>query len=277
MVDRVLSLPEGTKIQVLAPVVRGRKGEHQQEFDAARRSGFVRVRADGIPYDLSEPIKLEKNKKHNIEIVVDRLVVAPSIRSRLAGSLEAAFALTGSLALVDVVDGEEILLSQSFACPEHDFSIDELAPRMFSFNNPFGACETCTGLGTFMKVDPDLVVPNKNLSIRQSTIRASGWYYAEGGIAQMYFGDSPSGTAFRLMYRFATCRSARRIFFFTATTGRPSRCAASRPASRARTAQASRASSTTLSGVFAKPAASGLRKKCRRMSSVVCPTATASG
>ena len=187
MVDRVLALPERTKIQVMAPVVRGRKGEHQKEFDSARRSGYVRVRVDGNLYDLSEAIKLEKNKKHTIEIVVDRLVVSPSIRSRLAGSIETALALTGSLVLIDVVGGEELLFSQSYSCPDHDISIEELTPRMFSFNNPYGACETCTGLGTFMKVDPDLVVPNKKLSIRQGAIKASGWYYAEGGIAQMYY------------------------------------------------------------------------------------------
>ncbi|MEG1774823.1 MAG: excinuclease ABC subunit UvrA, partial [Oscillospiraceae bacterium] len=187
MVDRVLALPAGTKIQVMAPVVRGRKGEHQQEFEAARRAGFVRVRADGNLYDLSEQIKLEKNKKHTIEIIVDRLIVSPSIRSRLAGSLETALNLTGSLALIDVIDGEEMLFSQSYSCPDHDISIEELAPRMFSFNNPYGACEKCTGLGTFMKVDPELVVPNRNLSVRQGAIKASGWYFAEGGIAQMYY------------------------------------------------------------------------------------------
>lgn len=188
MVDRVLALEEGTKIQVLAPVIRGRKGEHAKEFDAARRSGFVRVRVDGIIYDLSEQIKLEKNKKHNIEIVVDRLAVRPDIKSRLADSIETALSLTGGLAIVDVIDGEEMLFSQNYSCPEHEISIDELAPRMFSFNNPIGACEKCTGLGTFLKVDPDLIIPNKSLSIREGAIRASGWYYGDGGtIAQMYY------------------------------------------------------------------------------------------
>ncbi len=187
MVDRVLALPEGTRIQVMAPVVRQRKGEHQKEFDTARRSGYVRVRADGNMYELTEEIKLEKNKKHNIEVVIDRLVVKPDIRSRLADSIETAISLTGNLALVDVIGGEEMLFSQSYSCPEHDISIDELAPRMFSFNNPMGACEKCTGLGTFLRVDPDLVLPNRKLSIREGAIRASGWYYAEGGIAQMYF------------------------------------------------------------------------------------------
>lgn len=187
MVDKVLALPEGTRIQVMAPVVRQRKGEHQKEFDAARRSGYVRVRVDGNMYELTEDIQLEKNKKHTIEVVIDRLVVKPDIRSRLADSIETAIALTGNLVLIDVVDGEEMLFSQSYSCPDHDISIDELAPRMFSFNNPMGACEKCTGLGTFMRVDPNMVIPNRKLSIREGAIRASGWYYAEGGIAQMYF------------------------------------------------------------------------------------------
>lgn len=187
MVDRVLSLPEKTKIQILAPVVRNRKGTQQQELDSARRSGFVRARVDGNMYELSEEITLEKNKRHTVEIVVDRLVVSASIRSRLAESIETALGLTGSLVLVNVLDGEDILFSQSYSCPEHGVSIEELEPRMFSFNNPLGACEKCTGLGTFMRIDPDLVVPNKRLSIAQGAIKASGWYFVEGGIAQMYY------------------------------------------------------------------------------------------
>ena len=188
IVDRVLSMEKGTKVQIMAPVVRGRKGEHQKELDAARRSGFVRVRVDGNLYDLSEEIKLEKNNKHNIEVVVDRLVIAPEIRSRLADSIESATALTNGTVIVNVLGGDDLLFSQNYACPEHDISVDELTPRMFSFNNPFGACETCTGLGVFLKVDPDLIIPNKKLSIRDGAIRASGWSNAEGGtIAQMYY------------------------------------------------------------------------------------------
>ena len=188
IMDRVLSMENGTKVQIMAPVVRGRKGEHQKELDAARRSGFVRVRVDGNLYDLSEEIKLEKNNKHNIEVVVDRLVIAPEIRSRLADSIETATALTNGTVIVNVLGGEDLLFSQNYACPEHDISVDELTPRMFSFNNPFGACETCTGLGVFLKVDPDLIIPNKKLSIRDGAIRASGWSNAEGGtIAQMYY------------------------------------------------------------------------------------------
>ncbi len=187
MVDRVLELPEGTRVQVLAPVVRQRKGEHAKEFEAARRSGYVRVRVDGHLYDLTEEIKLEKNKKHTIEIVVDRLIVRPDIHSRLADSLETALELTGSIAIVNVVDGEDITFSQQYACVDHGVSIEELSPRMFSFNNPAGACPKCTGLGTYMKIDPDLVIPNKELSIREGAIKASGWYFSEGGMAQMYY------------------------------------------------------------------------------------------
>ncbi|MCL2602521.1 MAG: excinuclease ABC subunit UvrA [Treponema sp.] len=187
MVDQVMSLPEGAKIQLLAPVVRGRKGQHIKEFDAARRSGYARVRVNGSIYDLSEEITLDKNKKHTVEIVVDRLVVKEDIRSRLSDSLETALAVAGGLVTVNVLDGEDMLFSQNYACPEHGVSIEDLAPRMFSFNNPFGACPKCTGLGVYLKVDPALIIPNKNLTIKEGAIRASGWYYAEGGIAQMYF------------------------------------------------------------------------------------------
>ena len=187
MVDKIMELPQRTKIQILAPIVRGKKGTHQKEFERAKKSGYVRVRVDGNLYELSEEIALEKNKKHNIEVVVDRLVVREDIQSRLTDSLETAIDLTGGLVLVDVIDGEEMLFSQNYACPEHNISIEELNQRMFSFNNPFGACEKCTGLGTFMSIDPDLVIPDKDKSIREGAIRASGWYYAEGGIAQMYY------------------------------------------------------------------------------------------
>ena len=187
MVDAILKLPEGTRFQVLAPVVRGRKGTHVKEFDAAARSGFARVRVDGNLYDLDEEIKLEKNIKHTIEIVVDRLVINEDVRSRLADSLETALGLTGSIVTIDVIGGEEMTFSQNYACPDHGVSVEELTPRMFSFNNPFGACETCTGLGTFMRVDPELILPNKNLSIRQGAIKASGWYYAPGSISEMYY------------------------------------------------------------------------------------------
>ena len=187
IIDQIMALPEGTRIQVMAPVVRGRKGEHAKVLEDARRSGYVRARVDGNLYELDEEIKLEKNYKHTIEIVVDRLSVKPEIRSRLADSIETCCAMTGGLVVVDVVGGEEMLFSQNYACPEHGVSIDELSPRMFSFNNPFGACETCTGLGTFMKVDPARVIPDPHKSIRESAIKASGWYYAEGSISEMYY------------------------------------------------------------------------------------------
>ena len=187
IVDQVLALPERTRIQILAPVVRARKGEHVKEFEAARKSGFVRVRADGQIYDLSEEIRLEKNKKHSIEIVVDRLVVAPSIRSRLADSIETASSLSGGLILVNRVDtGEDVLFSQNYACPEHGVSVEELTPRMFSFNNPYGACPKCTGLGVFMKIDPEKILPNKRLSIHQGGLKASGWAMEGSTIAAMY-------------------------------------------------------------------------------------------
>lgn len=188
IVDKVMSLEEGTRIQVLAPVVRGRKGEHIKEFETARHSGFVRVRVDGNLYDLSEEIKLEKNKKHSIEIVVDRLVIKEEIKSRLTDSLETAVGLSGGIAIIDVIGGKEMLFSQNYSCPDHGISMEELTPRMFSFNNPFGACKKCTGLGTFLRVDPDLIIPDKNLSIRGGAIKASGWSNTDSGtIAQMYF------------------------------------------------------------------------------------------
>ena len=187
IVDKVMSLEQNTKIQILSPIVKARKGEHVKELDSVRKSGFVRVRVDGIIYDLSEEIKLEKNKKHSIEVVVDRLVIKDSIRSRLADSIETSSTLSGGLTIISIVDGEDILFSQNYACPEHGISIDELTPRMFSFNSPFGACKKCTGLGVFMKVDPNLILPNKELSIRQGAIKGSGWAMEGSTIATMYF------------------------------------------------------------------------------------------
>ncbi len=187
IVDKIMELPEKTKFQVLAPVVRGRKGEHKKEFDSARKSGFARVRVDGITYDLSEKIALEKNIKHSIEIIVDRLVIKDGVRSRLAESIETAGALTGGLIYIDVIDGEELHFSQSYSCPEHGVSVDELVPRMFSFNNPFGACPECTGIGSYRRIDPNLILPNPDLSIKDGAIKGYGWTYNEGTIAAMYF------------------------------------------------------------------------------------------
>lgn len=193
IVDRVMELPEKTKFQVLAPIVRGRKGEYKKEFENARKSGYARVRVDGITYDLSEKITLEKNIKHNIEIIVDRLVIKDGIKSRLSESIETAGELTGGLVYIDIIDGKaeaapnELHFSQSYACPEHGVSVEELVPRMFSFNNPFGACPECTGIGSYMRIDPALVLPNTSLSIKDGAVKAYGWRYSEGTIAAMYF------------------------------------------------------------------------------------------
>ena len=188
MTDTIMSLPKGTRLQLLAPIVRNRKGQYTKELESALKSGFVRVRIDGIMYELSEEIKLDKNKKHNIEIVVDRIVIKEGIESRITDSLETIFRLTGGIALVDVIGGEEMLLSQNYACPEHNISIGEIEPVMFSFNNPVGACPKCTGLGMFKKIDPELIVPNKELSIRKGAINAMGWNSLdENSIAIMYY------------------------------------------------------------------------------------------
>ena len=175
MVDHIMGLPEKTKIQLLAPVVRGRKGEHAKVLDHARRSGYVRIRIDGNMYELSEEIKLEKNIKHNIDIVVDRLVVKAGIEKRLADSIETVMELSDGLMTVDVIDGQPITFSQSFSCPDCGISIDEVEPRSFSFNNPFGACPDCFGLGYKMEFDEDLMIPDKSLSINQGAITVLGW------------------------------------------------------------------------------------------------------
>ena len=189
IVDQIMALPEGTRIQILAPVVRARKGEHVKILEDAKKSGYVRARIDGILYELSEEIRLEKNKKHNIEIVVDRLVIKPDITRRLTDSAETALALAGGLMLVDLVgEDRQISFSQNYACESCGISIEELAPRLFSFNNPYGACPTCTGLGVQLLVDPQLIIPNPNLSIMDGGICASGWGNVKGdSISRMYF------------------------------------------------------------------------------------------
>ncbi len=187
IVDKIMSYEEGTKIQIMSPVVRGRKGEHAKVLESAKKSGYVRVRVDGIVYDLSEKIPIEKNKKHNIEVVIDRLVIKPEITSRLTDSIETASKLSGGIIMVNFVGGEDIIFSQKYACPEHGVSIDDLTPRMFSFNNPFGACPKCTGLGVFLKIDEAKIIPDENKSIRQGAIKGSGWALEGSSIAQMYF------------------------------------------------------------------------------------------
>ena len=189
IIEALMALGEGTRVQIMAPVIRGRKGEYAKIFDDARRSGYVRVRVDGSMYDLSEEITLEKNIKHNIEVVVDRLIIRSDVVHRLTDSCETAAALSGGLVLVSVLQEErEILFSQNYACEDCGISIEELSPRMFSFNNPFGACPTCTGLGSQLKVDPTLVIPNPALSLLDGAICASGWSNIRGdGISRMYF------------------------------------------------------------------------------------------
>ena len=187
IVDKLLELPERTKIQVLAPIARGKKGEFVKEINDIRKQGFVRCRIDGEIVDLQDEIKLSKTKKHNIEVVVDRLVIKDGIQSRLTDSVETATKIGNGLLIIDIIGEKEELFSLNYACPEHGVSIEEMSPRMFSFNNPFGACKKCDGLGTFKEIDPDLIIPDKKMSINQGAIKASGWNVAEGSsIARMY-------------------------------------------------------------------------------------------
>lgn len=189
IVDQISELPEGTKIQVLAPVIRGKKGEHTKIFEDAKKSGYVRVRVDGIMHEVAEEIKLEKTKKHNIELVIDRLIVRSDIKSRLSGSLETAMQQTGGLIIIELTEkGEELVFSQDYACHDCGISIEELTPRMFSFNNPYGACPSCMGLGFQMKIDEDLVIPDKSKSLNEGAVSASGWNSSsEDGMSAMYF------------------------------------------------------------------------------------------
>ena len=189
IIDQILELPEGTRVQILSPVVRARKGEYQKVFEDARKSGYVRVRVDGSLYELTEEIRLEKNKKHNIEIVVDRLVIRPDVRQRLTDSVETASNLAGGIVIANILQEErDLLFSQNYACEDCGVSIEELAPRMFSFNNPYGACPACTGLGSQLKVDPALIIPDEDKAILDGAIQASGWNSIRGdGISRMYF------------------------------------------------------------------------------------------
>ena len=200
IIDQIMALPEGTRIQVMAPVIRGKKGEHAKVLESARKSGYVRCRIDGLPYELTEEITLEKNKKHNIEIVVDRLVIRPDITRRLTDSVETAASLTGGLILVNLVrEEQDLTFSQNYACEDCGISIEELAPRMFSFNSPFGACPTCTGLGSQMKADPQLVIPNPSLSILDGAIAVSGWQNVKSdSISRMYFDALAKKYGFKL-------------------------------------------------------------------------------
>ena len=222
IVDQVLALDEGTRVQILAPVIRGKKGEHLKIFDDARRSGYVRVRVDGILYDLGEDeIKPEKNKKHNIEVVVDRLVIRPDITQRLTDSIETASALSGGMVVVNLVrEEQDLLFSQNYACEDCGISIEELEPRLFSFNNPYGACAKCSGLGYQMEMDPALIVPDESLSILDGAITASGWNNIRGdGISRMYFDALAKKYRFNLRTPFGELSKEIKDIIFYGTKG----------------------------------------------------------
>ena len=217
IVDQIRELPEATRVQILAPVIRARKGEHSKVFEDARRSGYVRVRVDGSIYDLSEEIKLDKNLKHNIEVVVDRLVIRPDMNRRLTDAVETASALSGGIVIADVVDQEqELLFSQNYACEDCGISIEEVTPRMFSFNNPYGACSTCGGLGTQLRVDPELIVPNPSISLMDGAIVASGWARPKDDtISRMYFEALAKKYRFKLSTPFREIpKPAQKAIFF---------------------------------------------------------------
>ncbi|MCD8385083.1 MAG: excinuclease ABC subunit UvrA [Clostridiales bacterium] len=221
IVDQVMALPPATRVLILAPVVRGRKGEHVKVFDDARRSGYVRVRVDGILYDLTETIQLEKNKKHSIEIVVDRLVIREDITQRLTDSIETASALSGGLVIVNLArEDKDITFSQNYACEDCGISIEELTPRMFSFNNPYGACPECSGLGSRMKVDPELIVPNPSLTLLGGAINASGWNNIKSdSISRMYFDALGKKYHFELDQPFKTLSDEAKHAIFYGTDG----------------------------------------------------------
>ncbi len=220
MVDAVMLLQDGARLQILAPIVRGRKGTYQKELESAQKNGYARVRVDGTVYDLDEEIRIDKNKKHNIEIVVDRIVKRDDSAGRISDSMETALALSGSLVIVTVEGQEDILFSQSYACPEHGISVEDLSPRMFSFNNPFGACEKCTGLGTFMHVNPDLIVPDKSLSIREGAVKASGWGYSDGSVSAMYYDGLAAQYGFSVDTPFGELDKTARDVLFYGTGGK---------------------------------------------------------
>ena len=185
--DKIMALGENVKIQILSPIVRGKKGEHSKELENLKKNGFVRARIDGEIHDLSENISLSKNQKHSIDAIVDRIVIKKEVKSRISEAVESACNLSAGIVTVNVNMEKDILFSKNYACPIHNISIEELSPRMFSFNSPFGACKKCTGLGVFMKVDPNLVVPDKNKSIHEGGIKGSGWSMEGNSIANMYF------------------------------------------------------------------------------------------
>lgn len=218
--DKVLELDEGTKIQILSPIARGKKGRFEKEIEQVRKSGYARVRIDGSIYDLSEEIKLDKNLKHNIEAVVDRLVIKDGIRSRLADSVETATGLSDGLVIVDVIGKEEMMFSLNYACPEHGVNVEELEPRSFSFNNPFGACPECSGLGELKKINPDLIVPDSSLSINEGAICASGWSISDSSISKMYFDGLAEAYGFSLDTPFRDLSEEAKKVLFYGTNGK---------------------------------------------------------
>ena len=225
MTDQIMALPEGTKIQLMAPVVRGRKGTHVKLLDRAKKSGYVRVRIDGNMYELSEEISLDKNIKHNIEIVVDRLVVRPGIEKRLADSIESVLSLAEGLLVVDVIGGEPLNFSQNFACPDCGISIDEIEPRSFSFNNPFGACPVCFGLGYKMEFDEDLMIPDKSLSINEGAIVVTGWQSCtdKSSLLTRFWKHSARNIILTWIRRLNSIRKKSRMFYFVGLMEKKSR------------------------------------------------------
>ena len=256
IIDQVMTLPEATRIQVLSPVIRGKKGEHAKIFEDARKSGYVRVRADGSLYDLTEEIKLDKNRKHSIEIVVDRLVIREDVARRLTDSVETASNLSGGIVVINVLGEEErdITFSQNYACEDCGVSIEELSPRMFSFNNPFGACPACTGLGAQLKVDPDRILPNRSLSILEGAITASGWNHIKSdGISRMYFDALAKKYKFKLPTRWKSCPARCWTSSSTAPAGKSSPSTTTSPGARAPCTSPSRGLSTTWSAATGRP------------------------
>lgn len=218
--DKLLALDEGTKIQILSPIARGKKGRFEKELEQVRKSGYARVRIDGSIYDLSEEIKLDKNLKHNIEAVVDRLVIKDGIRSRLADSVETATGLSDGLVIVDVIGSDEMMFSLNYACPEHGVNVEELEPRSFSFNNPFGACPVCSGLGELRKINPELIVPDQSLSINEGAICASGWSINDSSISKMYFDGLAEAYGFSLDTPFRDLSEEAKKVLFYGTNGK---------------------------------------------------------
>ncbi|MEG1592971.1 MAG: excinuclease ABC subunit UvrA, partial [Oscillibacter sp.] len=223
IIDQVTALPEGTRIQVMAPVIRGKKGEHVKVLEDAKRSGYVRARVDGSLYELDEEIKLDKNKKHNIEVIIDRLIIRADVQQRLTDSVETASALSGGIVVINLLREEkDLTFSQNYACEDCGVSIEELTPRMFSFNNPFGACPTCTGLGSQLKADPGLIVPDPKRSILEGAIQASGWNSIRSdGISRMYFEALSKKYRFSLTEPWETLSPEVREVILYGTQGQP--------------------------------------------------------